>query len=620
MNLDIYNTHMELYPYTKDDYPIIEKDFTSVDKFSGMEVPCGYMIDDGKLYLPRGAHIAKIERLCGVDANYIMKSDPFEKMNRKHYSISDPRDELQEKSIEFLKENVHQQSLTLRTGFGKAQPLSTKIPTPYGSVKMGDIQFGDEVIGSNGKPTVVIGVFPQGVKDIYRITLLDGRYSLCTAEHLWKVTNNVTGDTEVIELARLMHRHHREYSIPVGVPQIYIPIDRIEFSHREEAQCIMVKNYDHLYMTDQEVITHNTYCVAYASTELGLRTLIITPNERLKQQWLSTYSKMFDYRPKDLMNIAGSSIMEGIMEDLYDPCDVYTVNHQTLRSYMNSHNGYMLHQFFKKLNIGIKVYDESHMEFANIITTDYYSNTDRTWYLTATFSRSDKTEAECFKRAFNSVSEFGYIQSTMDTVKHTIYHVIRYNSHISPKDRSIAIPFGGMTAVSYGKYAFFRDQNHTAYNIILQCLHILDNVEGKILIFVPLIDAVDDVVKRLKQDYPNKSVAAYHSRISKDEKESAEKKDIIVSTIKSCGTGVDIKGLRAVICQEPIASKVVSEQLFGRIRPYKVINDKGEEELKDTYFFDCVDICIAPANFWWRARFKKYESLAKEVVYLDINN
>lgn len=482
MNLDVYNTHMELYPYTKDDYPIIEKDFTSVDKFSGMEVPCGYMIDDGKLYLPRGAHIAKIERLCGVDANYIMKSDPFEKMNRKHYSISDPRDELQEKSIEFLKENIHQQSLTLRTGMGK------------------------------------------------------------------------------------------------------------------------------------------TYCVAYASTELGLRTLIITPNERLKQQWLSTYSKMFDYRPKDLMNIAGSSIMEGIMEDLYDPCDVYMVNHQTLRSYMNSHNGYMLHQFFKKLNIGIKVYDESHMEFANIITTDYYSNTNRTWYLTATFSRSDKTEAVCFKRAFNSVSEFGYVQSTMNAVKHTIYHVIRYNSHISPKDRSIAIPFGGMTAVSYGKYAFFRDQNHTAYNIILQCLHILDDVEGKILIFVPLIDAVDDVVKRLKQDYPNKSVAAYHSRISKDEKESAEKKDIIVSTIKSCGTGVDIKGLRAVICQEPIASKVISEQLFGRIRPYKVINDKGEEELKDTYFLDCIDICIPPVNFWWRSRFKKYETLAKEVIYLDINN
>ena len=37
MQLDVYNTHMELYPYKKDDYPIIEDMFTAIDKMSGDE-------------------------------------------------------------------------------------------------------------------------------------------------------------------------------------------------------------------------------------------------------------------------------------------------------------------------------------------------------------------------------------------------------------------------------------------------------------------------------------------------------------------------------------------------------------------------------------------------------
>lgn len=473
MNLDVYNTHMELYPYTRYDYPVIEKMYTAVDKFTGEDVPCGYVIEDGKLFLPRGTQVSKIEYICGIHANYITESDPAEKMSRKFNSLYDPRNKIQEESVEFLKEDSHQLGLNLATGLGK------------------------------------------------------------------------------------------------------------------------------------------TFCVAYASTMLQVKTLIITPNEALKQQWINTYHKMFDYRPKNLMNIAGSSIIDSIMEDLVESADVYFVNHQTLRNYMTQTNGYSLHKFFKKLNIGIKVYDESHMEFGNILLMDFFSNTNRTWYLTATFDRSDVTESRCFKRAFNSVVSYGEMQSKEVVTKHVIYHIVNINSHITPKERATVISWNGMSSITYGKFAFFRDPNQTAYNAILEILKKVKDVEGKTLIFVPLIDAVDDVVKKLKKDFPDKSVAAYHSRVSKEDKESAEKKDIIVSTIKSCGTGRDIKGLRCVICAEPIASKVVAEQMIGRLRPYAPD--------KNTFFFDIVDISIPPCNYWWRARYKKIETLVKETVYLNLD-
>lgn len=319
---------------------------------------------------------------------------------------------------------------------------------------------------------------------------------------------------------------------------------------------------------------------------------------------------MFDYRNKHLMNIAGSNIIEGLMNDEIPQADVYFVNHQTLRSYMTSTNGYNLHKLFKKLNIGIKVYDESHMEFYNILLIDFFTNTDRTWYLTATFDRSDKTESACFKRAFNSVISYGEVESEQVVKKHVVYHVININSHISHKNRPVAIPYSGMTSNSYGKYAFLTDPNDTAYQAILCILNKTKNIEGKTLIFVPLIDAVDKVVAKLKKDFPEKTIAAYHSKIPKDEKEAATNKDIIVSTIKSCGTGRDIKGLRCVICAEPIASKVIATQVIGRLRPYA--------EDKDTFFFDICDISIPPINWWFRARFKKIQTLVKSVVYLDI--
>jgi hypothetical protein len=72
-------------------------------------------------------------------------------------------------------------------GTGKAQPLDSKILTPNGWVRMGDIKTGTEVITPNGKISKVIGVYPQGEKDIYEIETKDGKKAEACGEHLWKV-------------------------------------------------------------------------------------------------------------------------------------------------------------------------------------------------------------------------------------------------------------------------------------------------------------------------------------------------------------------------------------------------------------------------------------------------
>ena len=72
-------------------------------------------------------------------------------------------------------------------GLGKVLANDTPVLTPNGWVKNGLLKVGDFVIGSNGKPTKILGVYPQPEKNFYNITLTDGTVIESCDEHLWAV-------------------------------------------------------------------------------------------------------------------------------------------------------------------------------------------------------------------------------------------------------------------------------------------------------------------------------------------------------------------------------------------------------------------------------------------------
>ena len=75
--------------------------------------------------------------------------------------------------------------IAARPSMGKAQPVTAGVLTPKGFLSMGEVQTGTQVIGSDGKPHTVTGVFPQGILPTYRVMLSDGTSTLCTEDHLW---------------------------------------------------------------------------------------------------------------------------------------------------------------------------------------------------------------------------------------------------------------------------------------------------------------------------------------------------------------------------------------------------------------------------------------------------
>lgn len=81
------------------------------------------------------------------------------------------------------------------SGVGKATTTSTMIPvwTEDGSVswkQAGDLMPGNFCFTRDGRPQKILGVFPQGERDVYRVTLGDGRTLDVSDNHLWAVYPN----------------------------------------------------------------------------------------------------------------------------------------------------------------------------------------------------------------------------------------------------------------------------------------------------------------------------------------------------------------------------------------------------------------------------------------------
>ena len=70
-------------------------------------------------------------------------------------------------------------------GGGKAQSVESRVLTPFGWRRIGSLKVGDKICDTHGGAGSVIGVYPQGVRDLYRIKTHDGGETLACADHIW---------------------------------------------------------------------------------------------------------------------------------------------------------------------------------------------------------------------------------------------------------------------------------------------------------------------------------------------------------------------------------------------------------------------------------------------------
>lgn len=348
-----------------------------------------------------------------------------------------------------------------------------------------------------------------------------------------------------------------------------------------------------------------TYCSIVASVIRGYRTMIITSSI----QWLSQWKDcILDYcdnvNKKEIYTISGAHTIYRIMNkpEIVDRYKFFLVSDSTIRSYGDKHGWDQVSEFFKILKIGTKIYDECHLHFDVMCKIDFYSNTNMTYYLTATPLRSDKDENNIFQLYFKNIPNLELFDPEEDP--HTHYISLKYNSRPNAMER------GECASMKYGldrnRYIQYVVKKDNFYKILKYVLHIIKG--KKALIYIGINDAILTVRDWIIDNYPEleDEIGVYTSIIKNGKDKQAQlDKNIILSTTKSTGAAVDIAGLKyVVVLAEPFKSEVIVRQTLGRTRD------------PDTYYIEVVDMAFQQIVKYYKFKLpilKKYALSRKEI-------
>lgn len=129
--------------------------------------------------------------------------------------------------------------LDMAPGTGKELHIDTPVKIPGGWKCIGDLLAGETVIGRDGKPTTVTGVYHQGIKQLYKVVFEDGRYVKAGLEHLWSTyvtmsdnyvqerSKTITLKTE--DIINGLNKQENQYYIDLPEPEVteknMLPID-----------------------------------------------------------------------------------------------------------------------------------------------------------------------------------------------------------------------------------------------------------------------------------------------------------------------------------------------------------------------------------------------------------
>lgn len=134
---------------------------------------------------------------------------------------------LKETAIKSLQSEKLPQVVLLwgQSGCGKAQPLTSKVLCVDGYKKMGDIKLGDKVFTHTGSIGAISGVFPQGVKRVYRITLSDDTYIEVAEKHLncvyWYNIDKQKREDFILTTEELIDKFNtKAYPLRVDAPSV----------------------------------------------------------------------------------------------------------------------------------------------------------------------------------------------------------------------------------------------------------------------------------------------------------------------------------------------------------------------------------------------------------------
>ena len=353
-----------------------------------------------------------------------------------------------------------------------------------------------------------------------------------------------------------------------------------------------------------------TYVTIAAMAYWNVKICVIASNKAWLEQWQNCVAEYTNTDIREVLIITGAAAIHKILKGFTDlsKYKAFMVTHSTLKNFGERFGWDSIGELFKKLNVYMKVFDEAHLNFENIASIDYATNTKKTLYLTATPIRSNSDENTIYKLYFKNVPKIDLFDADNDP--HTRYHAILYNSRPTPQMRANCYNY--MYGLDRNKYMNSLVNTEEFRKIMLVMMDKILRIGGKVLVYIGTNQAIEEIKVWIEENYPEYrgDVGIFTSTYTQAEKQIALSKTIILSTTKSAGAALDIRGLKATfVLNEPFKSEVLARQTLGRTR-----ND-------DTDYIEFVDTGFTSTRQYYRAKkpiFKKYASDCKE-IQLDFN-
>ena len=343
-----------------------------------------------------------------------------------------------------------------------------------------------------------------------------------------------------------------------------------------DTKCIQVAAEDSLYITDDFIVTHNTMLFLESVYKLKKRVLLII-RPKFIDKWILDFREMFKETDTSLAVIRGGAALSNMLQACVDgtfDVDFTIISNKTYQLWIKdwehtrgSSGDYPLSpdMLCEATKAGVIAVDEVHLDFHLNFKMDLYTHGAKSMNMSATLVSGNPKITEMYQVKFPKLERSPEIEY----------------------DKYIAVTALSYTMLSQKGMRFKRSMgySHTAFEEsimkdkerlrnylsmiagITKTTYISRMVPGKkMLIFASTVEMCTLITKFISPMFPDQKVNRY---VGEDDYADLHTADIVVSTIQSAGTAVDVDGLWVVLMTDSIDSIQSNLQVLGRLRKMK---------------------------------------------------
>lgn len=331
-----------------------------------------------------------------------------------------------------------------------------------------------------------------------------------------------------------------------------------------------------------------TYCSIATICYLKAKSIIITASVTLLNQWKKNILDYTNLNSKDIILLDTQTMNLLLLgkSTKTTKAKLYLCTHATLHSFGATFGWNKLNNVFNLLGIGIKIFDEAHTNYENMLMVDFFTNVAKTYYVTATPERSNFMEDEIFQLSMKNVPGIDLFDAINDP--HTEYIAIKYNSKPTAQQISMCKNAYGLDRNKYTNYVTKQPNFYLMMRIVMD---FVIKAKGRSLMYIGTNEGLLRVYKWIGENYPKflGQIGIFTSLVPREQKFIEKEKKLILSTTKSAGLGEHIEGLKiTVVLAEPFKSPVITRQTLGRTRDkntiYIELVDLGFKKIRDYYY------------------------------------